>query len=62
MNATLERANLSFASAMVATLDAKDRYTAGHSTAVAVYARDIARQMGLTLGAAATRQCLRTRS
>jgi putative nucleotidyltransferase with HDIG domain len=48
VNATLERANLSFASAMVATLDAKDRYTAGHSAAVAVYARDIARQMGLT--------------
>jgi putative nucleotidyltransferase with HDIG domain len=48
MNQTLERANLSFATAMVATLDAKDRYTAGHSTAVAVYARDIARQMGLT--------------
>jgi putative nucleotidyltransferase with HDIG domain len=47
VNATLERANLSFASAMVATLDAKDRYTAGHSTAVAVYARDIARQMRL---------------
>ena len=48
MNATLERANLSFASALVATLDARDRYTAGHSSAVAVYARDIARQMGLS--------------
>ena len=48
MNTTLERANLSFASALVATLDARDRYTAGHSSAVAVYARDIARQMGLT--------------
>jgi putative nucleotidyltransferase with HDIG domain len=48
MNTTLERENLSFASAFVATLDARDRYTAGHSSAVAVYARDIARQMGLT--------------
>jgi putative nucleotidyltransferase with HDIG domain len=47
-NETLERANLSFASALVATLDARDRYTAGHSAAVAVYARDIARRMGLS--------------
>jgi putative nucleotidyltransferase with HDIG domain len=46
-NATLERANLSFASALVATLDARDRYTAGHSAAVAIYARDIAKRMGL---------------
>jgi putative nucleotidyltransferase with HDIG domain len=45
-NEALERANLSFASALVATLDARDRYTAGHSEAVAVYARDIARRMG----------------
>src|SRR5213078_3041167 len=44
----LERANLSFASALVATLDERDRYTAGHSAAVAVYARDIAMRMGLT--------------
>ena len=43
-----EKANLSFASALVATLDARDRYTAGHSAAVAVYARDIARRLGLT--------------
>jgi putative nucleotidyltransferase with HDIG domain len=47
-NVALERANLSFASALVATLDARDRYTAGHSAAVAVYARDIARQMNLS--------------
>jgi putative nucleotidyltransferase with HDIG domain len=47
-NDTLERANLSFASALVATLDARDRYTAGHSAAVAVYARDIAERMGLS--------------
>lgn len=44
----LERANLSFAAALVATLDARDRYTAGHSAAVAVYARDIAERIGLT--------------
>src|SRR5258708_32542984 len=41
-NATLERATLGFASALVATLDARNRYTAGHSAAVAIYARDIA--------------------
>jgi putative nucleotidyltransferase with HDIG domain len=43
----LERANLSFAAALVAALDARDRYTAGHSAAVAVYARDIAERIGL---------------
>jgi putative nucleotidyltransferase with HDIG domain len=48
-NRSLERANLSFATALVATLDARDRYTAGHSAAVAVYARDIAERMGLSL-------------
>lgn len=47
-NARLARANLSFATALVATLDARDRYTAGHSTAVAIYARDIAARMGLS--------------
>jgi putative nucleotidyltransferase with HDIG domain len=47
-NLRLESANLSFATALVATLDARDRYTAGHSAAVAVYARDIARRMGLS--------------
>lgn len=47
-NARLERAGLSFASALVATLDARDRYTAGHSAAVAAYARDIAKRLGLT--------------
>src|SRR6266542_718995 len=49
-NARLGRANLSFATALVATLDARDRYTAGHSAAVAVYARDIARRMALSDG------------
>jgi putative nucleotidyltransferase with HDIG domain len=47
-NARLSRANLSFATALVATLDARDRYTAGHSAAVAIYARDIANRMGLS--------------
>ncbi len=47
-NERLERANLSFATALVATLDARDRYTAGHSAAVAIYARDIAARMGLS--------------
>jgi putative nucleotidyltransferase with HDIG domain len=47
-NERLERANLSFATALVATLDARDRYTAGHSAAVAIYSRDIAARMGLS--------------
>jgi putative nucleotidyltransferase with HDIG domain len=47
-NVRLERANLSFATALVATLDARDRYTAGHSAAVAIYARDIARRLDLS--------------
>ncbi len=48
-NQSLRRANLSFASALVTTLDARDRYTAGHSAAVAVYARDIAEHMGCSV-------------
>ena len=48
-NTQLERANLSFASALVATLDARDRYTAGHSAAVAIYARDIAERLGMDI-------------
>jgi len=47
-NERLRRASLSFATALVATLDARDQYTAGHSAAVAIYARDIAERMGLT--------------
>src|SRR5438552_9438647 len=47
-NAWLERANLSFAAALVATLDARDRYTAGHSASVAIYSRDIALRLGLS--------------
>ncbi|HTZ05051.1 MAG TPA: hypothetical protein VMB53_04785, partial [Gaiellaceae bacterium] len=46
-NKRLAGANLSFATALVATLDARDRYTAGHSAAVAIYAADIAARMGL---------------
>ena len=49
-NRRLERANLSFATALVATLDARDRYTAGHSAAVAIYSRDIAARMALSEG------------
>jgi putative nucleotidyltransferase with HDIG domain len=47
VNETLARANLQFASALIATLDARDRYTAGHSAAVAIYSRDIAARMSL---------------
>ena len=47
-NTRLRRASLSFATALVATLDARDQYTAGHSAAVAIYARDIAQRMGLS--------------
>jgi putative nucleotidyltransferase with HDIG domain len=46
-NAQLRAANLSFAKGLIATLDARDQYTAGHSAAVAVYARDIAERMEL---------------
>jgi putative nucleotidyltransferase with HDIG domain len=48
VNQRLERANISFATALVATLDARDQYTAGHSAAVAIYSRDIASRMGLS--------------
>jgi len=46
----LSRVNLSFATALVTALDARDHYTAGHSAAVAIYARDIAIQAGLSQG------------
>ena len=46
-NDQLRAANLSFARGLIATLDARDRYTAGHSAAVAIYARDIAERMGM---------------
>jgi putative nucleotidyltransferase with HDIG domain len=47
-NGRLERAGLSFASALVAALDARDHYTAGHSAAVAKYSQDIAARLGLS--------------
>jgi putative nucleotidyltransferase with HDIG domain len=47
VNDQLQAANLSFAKGLIATLDARDRYTAGHSAAVAIYARDIAERMTL---------------
>lgn len=47
VNDQLRAANLSFAKGLIATLDARDRYTAGHSAAVATYARDITARMGL---------------
>lgn len=47
-NVRLERASISFATALVATLDARDEWTAGHSAAVAIYARDIALRLGLS--------------
>ena len=44
----LEDASVSFAVALVTALEASDAYTAGHSRAVAIYCRDIAKRMGLT--------------
>lgn len=46
-NKTLQEANLSFATALVQTLEESDRYTAGHSRAVATYSRDIAKRAQL---------------
>jgi HD-GYP domain-containing protein (c-di-GMP phosphodiesterase class II) len=43
-----ERINLPFAWSLLATLDARDRRTALHSVAVAMYARDIAARLGLS--------------
>lgn len=48
-NRRLSEANLSFATALVQTLEESDRYTAGHSRAVATYSRDIAVALGLPL-------------
>ena len=46
-NRQLRDANLSFTRALVTALDARDSYTAGHSAAVAIYARDIAIELRL---------------
>jgi HD-GYP domain-containing protein (c-di-GMP phosphodiesterase class II) len=48
-NGSLNRSNLEFAEALVATLEQSDLYTAGHSKAVAIYSRDIAERMGVPL-------------
>jgi putative nucleotidyltransferase with HDIG domain len=48
VNERLEGASLSFAAGLVAALDARDHYTAGHSATVAVYSRDIACRLGFT--------------
>ncbi len=47
LNESLERANLSLTESLVNALDARDPYSAGHSVAVAVYARDLAVEIGL---------------
>jgi putative nucleotidyltransferase with HDIG domain len=48
-NDRLRSANFSFATGLVAMLEARDRYTAGHSEWVARYSEDIARRMGLSV-------------
>ena len=48
-NTRLGAANLSFATALVQTLEESDRYTAGHSRAVATYSRDIAKRLGFSV-------------
>jgi putative nucleotidyltransferase with HDIG domain len=47
-NLHLEQARQSFAYALLATLEARDRRAALHSVAVAIYARDIAARLGLS--------------
>ena len=47
LNDSLEDANVSLTESLVNALDARDPYSAGHSIAVAVYARDIATEIGL---------------
>ena len=46
-NERLERANLSFVTSLPTTPEATDRRTTSRSSAVAVYARDIAEELGL---------------
>jgi putative nucleotidyltransferase with HDIG domain len=48
LNSQLEDANLSLTESLVNALDARDPYSAGHSIAVAVYSRDLAREIGLS--------------
>lgn len=47
LNDSLEDSNISLTESLVNALDARDPYSAGHSVAVAVYARDIATEVGL---------------
>lgn len=47
-NARLERANLKFVTELLARMDARDPWGAGHSAAVAIYVRDIAARLGLS--------------
>jgi putative nucleotidyltransferase with HDIG domain len=47
-NASLQDASISFGSALISALEARDEYTAGHSAAVAVYSGAVARELGLT--------------
>ncbi len=49
-NVKLEEASLALAVSLVAALDARDRYTAGHSASVADHARCIAGRLGLKPG------------
>ena len=46
-NSKLEGASLAFATSLVAALDARDKYTAGHSASVAMLAERIAGTLGL---------------
>jgi putative nucleotidyltransferase with HDIG domain len=47
-NARLEGASFALASSLVAALDARDRYTAGHSAAVALTAKSVAAELGFS--------------
>lgn len=45
-NEKLEKMNMNIIKALAKTIDAKDRYTSGHSQRVANYSREIAKRMG----------------
>lgn len=45
-NRKLEKMNMNIVKALAKTIDAKDRYTSGHSQRVANYSKEIARRMG----------------
>ncbi len=45
-NRKLEKMNMNIVRALAKTIDAKDRYTSGHSQRVASYSREIAKRMG----------------